>query len=336
MTNIRKIISSALCLAFVGIITGCGSAVEAAPITENEPVTETAQIDDGIYKIGICQFVNHKALDAATNGFENYLTQRLGEKVKFVTRNAQGETTECTSIINSFRIEGDYDLIMANATPALQAASCVTNIPIVGTSITHYAVALEKENWTGQTGINITGTSDLAPIDRLEDMMIELVPDAETVGILYTESEANSKFQIMEFESELEKDGIGYIVYPVTNEEDVDAILDEAVRKCNVLYIPTDNMLATKGETIKNKVVPAKVPVITGEEGICGECGIATLAIDYYKLGEQTGEMAYNILVEGWNPATVPIQYSIDAEKKYNKDLCIIYNIDVPNDYVPL
>lgn len=336
MNSIRKIISSAMCLAFAGIIAGCGSTASATSVTETELVTETTPANDGIYKIGICQFVKHKALDAATEGFENYLIQRLGDRVKFVTQNAQGDATNCQTIINEFKEAGNYDLIMANATPALQAASSIIDIPIVGTSVTHYAVALERENWTGSTGINITGTSDLAPIDRLEDMLIELVPDTETVGIIYTENEANSKFQVMEFESELEKDGLPYMVYPISNENDVETTLEAAIKSCNVLYIPTDNMLATKGEMIKNKVVPAKVPVITGEEGICSECGIATLAIDYYKLGEQTGEMAYNILVENMNPAITPIQYSIDAEKKYNKNLCIMYNIEVPNDYIPL
>ena len=154
--------------------------------------SDGAKADDGVYKVGICQLVQHSALDAATQGFQDALKEKLGDKVEFDYQNASDDPATCTTIVNQF-VASNVDLIMANATPALQAAvSATPDIPIVATSITDYATALDISDWTGKTGINVTGTADLAPLDKQAEMVKTLVPDAKKVGILYCSSEARA------------------------------------------------------------------------------------------------------------------------------------------------
>ena len=256
------------------------------------------------YNVGICQLVQHPALDAATQGFMDTLTAKLGDKVTFDLQNASGDSATCITIVNGF-ISADVDLIMANATAALQAAQAGTEeIPILGTSITDYASALDIDGWTGVTGTNISGTSDLAPLAEQAAMLKELFPEAKEVGLLYCSAEANSVYQVEVITKELTALGYNCTNYAFADSNDVASVAMNACAASDVLYIPTDNTAASCTEAIRNVVEPEGVPVIAGEEGICSGCGVATLSISYYDLGCATGEMAYEILVNGadWRP----------------------------------
>lgn len=287
------------------------------------------------YTIGICQLVQHDALDAATEGFVAALKDKLGDKVEFDKQNASGEANNCATIVNKFVSDG-VDLIMANATPSLQAAYNATpDIPIVATSITDYATALDMDvkDWTGKTGINVTGTADLAPLDRQAAMIKELIPTAKNVGIIYCSAEANSKFQAVEVDKYLKDLGISSKEYPFADTNDVASVVTKAVSECDVLYAPTDNTVASNGKLINDIAEPAGVPLIAGEEGICKVCGIATLSITYYDIGYSAGEMAYDILVNGKNPADMDIKYSDKLQKKFDKARCDKFKITVPDGY---
>lgn len=310
----------------VGMLTGCGGS------SDNN---NSGSGNDTAYTIGICQLMEHPALDAATQGFQDALTELLGEgNVTFRFQNAQGEMTNATTICNSF-VADRVDLIMANATSPLQAAaSATTSIPILGTSVTDYGEALDIDNWSGVSGRNISGTSDLAPIDRQEDMLLELFPDVQKVGILYCSAEVNSAFQARLFEEALTEDGVAYQEYTVADSNEIQTVVTNAVQECDVLYIPTDNTLANNTEAINNICLPALVPVIASEEGICTGCGVATLSISYYDLGYATGQMAYEILVNGADISTMEIQYAPNVTKMYNAVNCEALNIEVPDDYV--
>ena len=326
-------------------LTGCGSsstaettaaATEAKTEAAAADSTEAAKEDGKTYNVGICQLVQHPALDAATEGFEAALKDKLGDNVKFDLQNAQGEQTTAATICNGFVSDG-VDLILANATSPLQsAAAATTTIPILGTSVTDYATALEISDWSGATGRNISGTSDLAPIEEQEAMLKELFPDVKQVGLLYCSAEANSLYQIQLFEAALDKDGIAYKEYAIADTNEVQSVTTAAAGECDVLYIPTDNTLASVTETVYNVVAPAKIPVIAGEEGICNGCGVATLSISYYDLGYATGEMAYEILAEGADITTMDVRYAPNVTKKYNAKICEELGITVPDDYVAI
>ena len=290
----------------------------------------------GKYTVGICQLVQHPALDAATQGFQDALTKALGEdKVAFDVQNASGEPTNCTTIVNKF-VSSKADLIMANATPALQAAVEATkDIPVLGTSVTDYASALEIEGWTGTVGSNVSGTSDLAPLDGQAAMIKELFPDAKTVGILYCSSEANSQYQVDVITGYLTEMGFTVTPYSFTDTNDV-ASVAQAACASDVIYIPTDNTAASNTEAIANVVLPAKVPVVAGEAGICGGCGVATLSISYYDLGYATGEMAAKVLKGEAKISEMPVQYAPEFTKQYNAANCEALGITVPADYTPM
>lgn len=288
------------------------------------------------YKIGLCQLVQHEALDKATEGFQDTLKEKLGDKVKFDLQNASNDSATCATIVNQFVSSGD-DLIFANATPALQAAAAATStIPVVGTSITDYATALDIDNWTGKTGRNITGTADLAPLEEQANMFKELLPNAKKVGLLYCSSEANSKYQVDIVAESLNKLGYECTPYPFADSNDVAAVTQSACSNSDAMYIPTDNTAASNTEIIANIVNPAKIPVIVGEEGLCRGCGIATLSISYYSIGQIAGEMAYEILVNGADPSTMEIKYATSLTKKYDKERAAALGINVPNDYEEL
>lgn len=289
------------------------------------------------YTIGIVQQLEHPALDAASEGFMAALNDLLGEdNVTFDLQNAQGEQANCATISNGF-VSGNYDLILANATTALQCAGAATStIPILGTSITDYATALDMDDWTGATGRNISGTSDLAPIDQQEAMLRELFPDAANVGILYCSAEPNSAYQAVMFEQALEADGIAYKEFTAADSNDIASVVQSAVSEVDVIYIPTDNTMAGNAETINNIALPAGIPIITGEEGICSGCGVATLSISYYDIGYTAGEMAYDILVNGADITTMEIQYAPTVTKEYNAAICEQLNITIPDDYTAI
>ena len=288
------------------------------------------------YTVGICQLVQHPALDAATEGFKAALTEALGDSVKFDEQNASGESANCPTIINGF-VASKVDLIMANATPALTAATSATaDIPILGTSVTDYASALEIDNWNGTVGGNVSGTSDLAPLDQQAAMLQELFPDAKKVGLLYCSAESNSKYQVDVIKGYLEDAGLTCTEYAFTDTNDVASVAQKACDDSDVIYIPTDNTAASNTEAIANVVLPAKVPVIAGEEGICGGCGIATLSISYYDLGYATGKMAAKVLTGEADISTMPVEYAPQVTKKYNAANCKALGVTVPDDYVAM
>ena len=276
------------------------------------------------------------ALDAATQGFQDALTDKLGDAVKFDVQNASGDSNTCSTIVNTF-ISNGVDLIMANATPALQAAVAATgDIPILGTSVTDYATALDIDDWTGATGINVSGTSDLAPLSEQADMLHELFPDAKNVGILYCSAEPNSKYQADVIREYLADYGYTVTDFTFADSNDVASVTQNAADAVDVLYIPTDNTAASCTEAIRNVIEPAKLPVIAGEEGICVTAGVATLSISYYDLGYATGEMAYEVLVNGADVSTMDIRYAPQVTKEYNAELAELMGVEIPEDYVAI
>lgn len=289
-----------------------------------------------VYNVGICQLVQHEALDKATEGFKAALTDKLGDKVKFDVQNAQGDSNTCSTICTGF-VANKYDLIMANATPALQAAvSATSSIPIVGTSVTDYATALDYDSWNGKTGINVTGTCDLAPLDQQEDMILEIVPDVKKVAILYCSAEANSAYQSEQIQKYLEEDNIEYKVYTFSDSNDIQSVVTSAVSECDCVYIPTDNTAASNMTIVSNVCNDAKIPVICGEENMTKKGGLSTLSISYYDIGYSAGEMAYEILVNGANPGDMEIKTAATTTKKYNPDYAAALGKTMPEDYVAI
>ena len=288
------------------------------------------------YTVGVCQLVQHDALDAATQGFVDALKAKLGDDVTIDVQNASGDSATCITIVNGFIANG-VDLIMANATPALQAAVAGTgDIPILGTSVTDYGTALDMAEWTGTTGINVSGTSDLAPLDGQAAMVKELFPDAKNVGLLYCSAEANSAYQVEVITGYLTEMGYTCTNYAFADSNDVASVTEKAASESDVIYIPTDNTAASCTEAIRNVVEPAGVPVIAGEEGICAGCGVATLSISYYDLGTATGEMAAEILANGADVSTMEVRFAPNFTKKYNAELCQALNVAIPEDYVAI
>ena len=296
----------------------------------------TAAKNDGTYVIGVCQIAPHDALDAATNGFKAALTEVFGDKVTFKVENAGGEYNNCATIIDGFVAEG-VDMILANATAPLQVAKAATaTIPILGTSVTDYATALNIENWNGTVGGNVSGTSDLAPLDQQAAMVKELFPDAKNVGLLFCSAEPNSVYQVEQMKIHLE--GLGYTCseFGFTDVNDLASVTQTACDASDVIYIPTDNTAANNTEAIANVVLPANVPVVTGEAGLCSGCGVATLSIDYYDLGYTTGQMAVKILKGEADISTMAVKFAPEVTKMYNAANCQKLGITVPEGYAPI
>lgn len=293
--------------------------------------------DKKTYNVGICQLVQHEALDAATQGFKDELTKELGEDaVTFDEQNAQGDSATCSTIINGF-VSDNVDLILANATPALQAAQAGTNeIPILGTSVTEYGVALGIKDFDGLVGSNISGTSDLAPLDQQAAMLKELFPDKKNVGLVYCTAEANSQYQVDTVKKELENLGYTCKLYGFSDSNDLNSVAKTAADESDVIYVPTDNTVASNASIIDNICRPAKIPVIAGEEGVCKGCGVATLSISYYDLGVATGKMAAKVLTGESKIEEMKIEYAPEFTKKYNKEICEDLGIEIPDDYVAI
>ena len=352
MKKSAKLLSMALAASMVLSMAACSggagetTTAETTTVAASEETTTGATADGSektentasgdTYTVGICQLVQHDALDAATQGFKDALVEELGDAVTFDEQNAQGDSNTCSTIINSF-VSSDVDLILANATPALQAAQAGTNeIPVLGTSVTEYGVALGIDDFSGTVGGNISGTSDLAPLDEQAAMLNELFPDAKKVGLLYCSAEANSQYQVDTVKTALEELGYTCEYYAFSDSNDLTTIVTNAAEENDVLYVPTDNTAAANAELVNNVCQPAGVPVIAGEEGICRGCGVATLSISYYDLGVGTGKMAAKILTGEANISEMPIEYAPQFTKKYNKSLCDALGITIPEDYVAI
>ena len=319
----KKLLSAALAATMALTLAACGGEGQSA----DDP--------DG-YTIGICEQMEHVSLSEATQGFMDGLTELLGaDKVVFREQNAGGEQTNCTTIMNGFLAEG-VDLILANATWPLQAAASATaDTPILGTSVTDYAVALGLDEFDGTVGGNISGTSDLVDLEAQAAIISELFPDAGTVGLLYCSGEPNSVYQIETVRGYLEPLGYACEIFAFTDVNDLASVTQAACGACDVIYIPTDNTVATNVESVANVVLPAGVPVVGGDPGICSGCGVATIATDYYELGRLTAEMAAQVLNGEADISSMPIQYGA-MEKIYDPENCELLGISIPEGYNPV
>lgn len=326
----RVLTSLALAATMTLGLAGCGDAATGSAAGSG---TESADASGKTYTVGICQLVQHEALDAATQGFKDALTDKLGDNVKFDEQNAAGDASTCSTICTTF-VTNDYDLILGNATAALQAAGAATDtIPILGTSITDYATALDMSDWTGTTGKNISGTTDLAPLDEQAKCIKELFPDAKNIGIIYCSSEPNSIYQSTTITTYLEDEGYTVTEYTFSDTNDVAAVTQSACDASDAIYIPTDNTAASCTEAINNVASQAKVPIFAGEEGIAKGCGVATLSISYYDLGYTTGEMAYDVLVNGADVSTMEVKTAPKFTKEYLPERADALGITVPDGY---
>ena len=348
----KKLLALMLALGMAVSLAACGGSTDSADTTASESETTEESTDaaeteetadaaeasgDGSYVIGICQLVQHEALDAATQGFKDAVTEALGaENVTFDEQNASNDSATCATIINQF-VSNNVDLILANATAPLQAAAQGTDtIPVLGTSVTEYGVALDIDNFDGLVGTNVSGTSDLAPLDQQAAMLQELFPDAETVGLLYCSAEANSQYQVDTVQGYLEEMGYTCTQYSFSDSNDLAAVATTAAQESDVIYVPTDNTVASNTEIIRNICEPAQVPIIAGEEGICSGCGVATLSISYYDLGVATGNMAVRVLTGEADISEMPIEYAPEFTKKYNPELAEAMGVTIPDDYVAI
>ena len=336
----KKLVAMMLTAAMALGLAACGSAGgqgsqnnSSAEAGSSGETADNEGSGDAKYVVGICQLVQHEALDAATEGFKDALKEEFGDQVEFDEQNAQNDSNTCSTIINSF-VSSDVDLILANATASLQAAAAGTDtIPILGTSVTEYGVALQIDNFDGTVGGNISGTSDLAPLDEQAAMLQELLPDAKNIGLLYCSAEPNSQYQVDTVKESLEEMGYTCEYYAFSDSNDLSSVVTSAAQECDAIYAPTDNTVASNTGIIDNICLPAGVPVIAGEEGICRDCGIATLTISYYDLGYTTGQMAVRILNGEEDISEMPIEYAPQFTKKYNASHCDALGITVPDDY---
>lgn len=323
---IAMLLSAAMCLS----LAACGQKADTPDTTDPaEPSGDAAT-----YTVGICQLVQHEALDAATQGFIDALNEALPGQVKIEEKNASGDSNSCATIVNGFVSEG-VDLIMANATAALQAAASATSdIPVLGTSITAYGVALDIDDFSGTVGGNVSGTSDLADLSKQADMITEWFPETQKVGLLFCSAEPNSRYQIEEVAKNLSAKGIETKEFAFTDTNDVSSVTQAACDWADVIYVPTDNTVANNTEIVNNICQPAGVPVVAGEEGIMSGCGVATLSISYYDLGVATGKMAAKILTGESKVEEMPIEYAPEFTKEYNPTIAEALGITIPDDYV--
>lgn len=345
MKKLSKLLAMLLALAMVLSLAACGggtteSEAPSEPDEASQPAEEPSEPTesdpaDETYVVGISQLVTHPALDAATEGFRDALNELLPGQVTFDYQNAANDPATCSTIANAF-VSANVDLIMANATPALQAAAAATaDIPILGTSVTEYGVALSIDGFTGTVGGNISGTSDLAPLDEQAAMIQEWYPDAETVGLLYCSNEANSQYQVDTVQAFLEEMGYTCTQYAFSDSNDLAAVCQTAADNSDVIYVPTDNTCATNTGIIDN-ICRGNTPVFAGEEGIAAGCGVATLSISYYDIGYATGVMAAQILTGEADISEMAIQYAPEFTPKYNPAICEALNVTAPEGYVAI
>ena len=317
----RSFLTAAAACGAAAALSACGgssSASSSAAASSTVASASVAAASNGEkFTVGICQLVQHAALDAATQGFEDALTASFGENVTFDFQNAQGDSATCATIANGF-VSSGVALIMANATPALQAAQAATNtIPILGTSVTEYGVALGLDNFSGTVGGNVSGTSDLAPLDQQADMIVEWMPEVKKVGLLYCSAEANSQYQVDEVQKYLEAKGVTATQYAFSDSNDLSSVCQKAADENDALYVPTDNTVPANTGIVDGICRPAKTPVFAGEEGICSGCGVATLSISYYDLGYTTGEMAVKILIGEMEPDEGTYIWGVTTSQAY-------------------
>lgn len=308
-------------LAIILVLTVCLSLAACAP--SNTDGANTA----ADFTVGICQLMEHESLDKATNGFKAALTAALeaeGKTVKFDEQVAGG-TDLCTTVVGTFTAK-NVDLIMANATPALSAASNATTvIPILGTSVTDY-----NDTFGGNIPENVSGTSDAVPFDEQAQMMIDTLKlvAGDQVGVLYCSDESNSKIQYEAVKALFEAEGIVVEAYTFSETTELQTLVTNACGECKAIYVPSDNTVADNDSIVGSICNEKKIPVYTSYGGdIC----YASLAIDYYALGEETGIMAAKILLGKEAPADMEIK-TLTPSVVYNKELCEALGIEIPTE----
>ena len=330
----RSFLSAAAVCGAAAALTACGgsSSSTAASSTASSAATLPQRLTARSIPLASASWWSTPLWTLPPQGFEDALTAQFGENVTFDFQNAQNDSATCATIANGF-VSAGVDLIMANATPALQAAQAATNsIPILGTSVTEYGVALGLTDFDGTVGGNVSGTSDLAPLDQQADMITEWLPEATKVGLLYCSAEANSQYQVDEVQKYLEAKGVTATQYAFSDSNDLASVCQKAADENDAVYVPTDNTCAANTGIIDGICRPAKKPVFAGEEGICSGCGVATLSISYYDLGYTTGEMAAKVLTGEADISTMPVEYT-NVTKKYNKTICDDLGMTVPEGY---
>ena len=311
----------------LGLAACAAKPADPAASTATEATKAPAAAKDS-FTIGICQFMPHPALDAATKGFKEAVVKELGEdKVTFDEQNAAGEASNCSTIVNGL-VSSKVDLIMANATPAVAAAyNATADIPILGTSVTEYGAALGIKDFSGTVGANISGTSDLANLDKQAQMILDWFPETKKVALLYCSGEANSQFQVDKVAAYLKGKNVETKMFGFADTSDMMAVTQSACDYADVIYVPTDNTVANNATAIDQVARTAKKPIIAGESGICSGCGVATLSIDYYDLGYATGKMAVKILRDGADITKMPIEYAPKETALYNEEICTALGI---------
>jgi len=282
--------------------------------------------------IGIIQLADHVALDNARNGFIDALRDNGyvdGENITIDYQNAQGDQSNLSAISDRF-VSNKVDLVLAIATGAAQSiAGRTKDIPIVGTAITDY-VSAKLADSNERPGGNVTGTTDMNPIKEQIDLLVELVPDAKTVGVLYTSSEDNSILQAKIAKECIEKLGLKYVEVTVANSNDVQQATQAIVSQCDAIYIPTDNTFASAMPVVYGITSQSKTPVICGEAGMVENGGLATLGINYYNLGYQSGLMAVKILKGEAEPATMPIESASEFDFAINGAVAEEIGLEIP------
>lgn len=323
----KKLLSVLLVVLMALTLAGCGSKTETTTTTTTE--------DTKTYTVGVLQLVQHDALDAATKGFKDALVEKLGDAVTFDEQNAQGDSAQCSTIATSF-VSNNYDLIMANATPAVIACvNATTTIPVLGTSVTDYSTVLGAELTGGATGINLSGTSDGVDPALYVKAVLAIVPEAKNVAVVYCSAEPNSVVQADGFIAAM-KEAAPDVVCTVTtfdDSNDVQAKVTAAVEGADAMYIPTDNTAAANMLLVSGVTIPANLPVICGEENMMKVGGLATVSISYYEIGYKTGLMAYDVLVNGADITTMAIQYAEDPVGEYSVEYAEAIGITMPEGY---
>lgn len=320
MKHWKKLAAFATAAVMVLGAVGCSSEEAAAPADDS---AEKIQI-------GVIQLMEHVALDSAYAGFADALAENgYGEDVVEIDfQNAQNDQANLKTISQRF-VNNEVDLILAIATPAAQSVAAETSeIPILVTAVTDLVgAALIEDN--NAPGTNVSGTSDMTPVALQFDLLQEILPEAATVGIMYTSSEVNSEIQAQIAIEAAEERGLAYEIGTITNVNDAAQVIYSLAEKVDVIYIPTDNVLASAMTNVSAVATENGVPVIVGEGGMCQGGGLATVGIDYYKLGYQTGEMAIEVL-NGADVSTMPVEYAADASVAINTTTAEALGITIP------
>lgn len=337
MKKISRGLALLMAVAMTVGIAGCGSNnsksnTDTADTNNSKSNIQTA--DTKKLEIGIVQYMEHVALDAAREGFIAALKENGyvdGQNIAIDLQNAQGDQSNLSTISDRF-VSNKVDLVLAIATPAAQSiAGKTTEIPILATAVTDFESAKLVNSNTAPGG-NVSGTTDMNPIKEQIDLLVKLVPGAKKVGVMYTSSEDNSILQAKLAKEAIEKLGLTYVEATVTNSNDVQQATQSIVSQCDALYIPTDNTFASAMPVVSGVTSKAKIPVICGESGMVTNGGTATLGINYKDLGYQTGLMAVKILKGEAKPATMPIEGSKNFDFAINGTAADEIGLKIPSD----